>query len=315
MPEGVAVPQADAPAASETPMRQEPVFRRLALVGIGLIGSSVARVNQRGRPLAAEVVAHARSEATLRRVVELGIVDRVEPDLARAVEGADCVMLCAPVGAYAAVAASMAPHLLPGAVVTDVGSTKVSVIRDVGPALPTDVRFVPAHPLAGTEYSGPDAGFATLFQGRWTLITPPPGTDGDAVERVAELWRRCGSMIEVMDAEHHDRVLAVVSHLPHLIAFTICGTADSLEDESRKEVLRFAASGFRDFTRIAASDPVMWRDVFLNNRDALLEMLARFTEDAQAMARAVRWGDAAYIEDQIMRGRKIRRGLIEQGQA
>lgn len=293
-----------------------PVFQRLALIGIGLIGSSVARVNLRGRPLAAEVVAHARSEGTLRRVQELGIADRVEADLARAVDGADCVMLCAPVGAYAGITASMAPHLAPGAVVTDVGSTKVSVIRDVGPLLPDGVHFVPAHPVAGTEYSGPDAGFPTLFQRRWCLLTPLPGrADALAVERVAELWRRCGSMIETMDAEHHDRVLAVVSHLPHLIAFTICGTADSLEDESRKEVLRFAASGFRDFTRIAASDPVMWRDVFLNNREALLEMLARFTEDAQAMARAVRWGDAAYIEDQIMRGRSIRRGLIEQGQA
>ena len=308
MPEGLAPARVDASAGLDASAQQGPVFQRLALLGIGLIGSSVA-----------EVVAHARSEATLRRVEELGIADRVEADLARAVEGADCVMLCAPVGAYAGIAAAMAPHLLPGAVVTDVGSTKVSVIRDVGPALPREgarrVHFVPAHPLAGTEYSGPDAGFATLFQGRWTLITPPPGTDADAVERVAELWRRCGSMIEVMDAKHHDRVLAVVSHLPHLIAFTICGTADALEDESRKEVLRFAASGFRDFTRIAASDPVMWRDVFLNNREALLEMLARFTEDAQAMARAVRWGDAAYIEDRIMRGRGIRRGLIEQGQA
>jgi len=207
-----------------------------------------------------------------------------------------------------------------------VGSTKVSVIRDVGPLLPASVRFVPAHPLAGTEYSGPDAGFTTLFQGRWCLLTPPEGTDPAATERVAELWRRAGSMVEVMDAAHHDRVLAIVSHLPHLIAFTICGTADDLALESgatesgsleasRSEVLKFAATGFRDFTRIAASDPVMWRDVFLNNRDALLEMLARFTEDAQAMARAVRWGDAAYIEDRIGRGRRIRQGLIDLKQA
>jgi cyclohexadieny/prephenate dehydrogenase len=293
----------------------EPVFRRLALLGIGLIGSSVARVAMEGRELAGEVVANARTQATLDRVTQLGIADRVELDPARAVQGADCVMLCAPVGAYAALAEAIAPHLMPGAVLTDVGSTKQSVIRDVGPLVPAGVHFVPAHPLAGTEYSGPDAGFLTLFQNRWCLLTPPPGTDAAAVESIAELWRRCGSMIEVMEPSHHDRVLAMVSHLPHLLAFTICGTADDLEGESRQQVLQFAASGFRDFTRIAASDPVMWRDVFLNNREALLEMLARFTEDAQAMARAVRWGDAAYIEGKIHRGRVIRRSLIELKQA
>jgi cyclohexadieny/prephenate dehydrogenase len=224
-------------------------------------------------------------------------------------------MLCAPVGAYAALAEVIAPHLMAGAILTDVGSTKQSVLRDVGPLVPPDVHFVPAHPVAGTEYSGPDAGFRTLFQDRWCLLTPPPGTDLSAVERVAELWRRCGSMVEIMEPVHHDRVLAIVSHLPHLLAFTICGTADDLEGESRQQVLRFAASGFRDFTRIAASDPVMWRDIFLNNREALLEMLARFTEDAQGMARAVRWGDASYIEDKVIRGRRIRRSLIELRQA
>ena len=174
---------------------------------------------------------------------------------------------------------------------------------------------VPAHPVAGTEYSGPDAGFTSLFQGRWCLLTPPPGTDEDAVEKISELWRRCGSMVECMEPAHHDRVLAIVSHLPHLLAFTICNTAEGLEDESRQDVLKFAASGFRDFTRIAASDPVMWRDIFLNNREALLEMLARFMEDAQAMARAVRWGDPSFIEDSIQRGRVIRRNLIELKQA
>jgi cyclohexadieny/prephenate dehydrogenase len=296
-------------------MADAPIFKRLALIGIGLIGSSVARIAMQRGDLAGEVVATARTQATLDRVRELGIAHRVEADLGRAVEGADCVMLCAPVGAYAEIAAAIAPHLAPGAVLTDVGSTKQSVIRDVGPLVPEGVHFVPAHPIAGTEYSGPDSGFTTLFEGRWTLLTPPPGTDEAAVERVGELWRRCGSLVETMEPGHHDRVLAVVSHLPHLIAFTICGTADDLEDESRQEVLQFAASGFRDFTRIAASDPTMWRDVFLNNREALLEMLARFTEDAQAMARAVRWGDAAYIEDKILRGRKIRRSLIELKQA
>ena len=326
-----------APGAGASDLRavlQGPVFQRLVLIGAGLIGSSVARIaHDRGRPggdLAAEVVVTDSSPTVLARAAALGFADRIEPDPARAVQGADCVMLCAPVGAYAAIGAAIAPHLQPGSIVTDVGSTKVSVIRDLAPLLPPGVRFVPAHPLAGTEYSGPDAGFSTLFTGRWCLISPPAGADPEAVEQVAELWRRMGSMVEVMDPEHHDRVLAIVSHLPHLIAFTICGTADDLAreggvkdgaaagggaDASRAEVLKFAASGFRDFTRIAASDPVMWRDIFLNNREALLEMLARFTEDAQAMARAVRWGDAAYIEDRIGRGRKIRQGLIDLKQA
>jgi len=293
----------------------EPLFGRLTLIGIGLIGSSVARIARERGDLAGEVVVTARTSKTLERVRELGIADRIETDLARAVAGADCVMLCAPVGAFGGIAEAIAPHLKPGAVLTDVGSTKQSVIRDVGPLVPAGVHFVPAHPVAGTEYSGPDAGFTTLFQGRWALVTPLPGTDETAVAKVEELWRRCGSMVQRMEPAHHDRVLAVVSHLPHLIAFTICGTADDLEGETRQEVLQFAASGFRDFTRIAASDPVMWRDIFLNNREALLEMLARFVEDAQAMSRAVRWGDTAYIEDKVERGRKIRRSLIELKQA
>ncbi len=293
----------------------EPLFRRLALIGIGLIGSSVARIARARGDIAHTLVANARTEATLARVRELDLADETTLDPAEAARGADCVMLCAPVGAYAALAAAIGPHLAPGAIVTDVGSTKQSVIRDVAPHIPAHAHFVPAHPIAGTEYSGPDAGFTTLFEGRYTLLTPLPGGDPSAVEKIAELWRRCGALIETMDAAHHDRSLAVVSHLPHLIAFTICGTADDLEEESRQDVLRFAASGFRDFTRIAASDPVMWRDVFLNNREALLEMLARFMEDAQAMARAVRWADAAYIEDKVERGRKIRRSLIALNQA
>ncbi len=292
----------------------EPLFRQLTLIGCGLIGSSIARA-ARARTLAAEIVVNARSPATRARVAALGLADRVEPDPARAVQGADCVILCAPVGAYAELAAAIAPDLAPGAILSDVGSTKQSVIRDVGPLVPRGVHFVPGHPLAGTEHSGPDAGFASLFEGRWCLLTPPPGTDAGAVARVGEFWRAMGSMVSVLEPAHHDRVLAIVSHLPHLIAFTICGTADDLADETRQQVLQFAATGFRDFTRIAASDPEMWRDVFLNNREALLEMLARFTEDAQAMARAVRWGDAAYIEDKIGRGRKIRRSLIELNQA
>jgi cyclohexadieny/prephenate dehydrogenase len=293
----------------------ETLFRRLALIGIGHIGSSLARVSRERGDIAAELVVHDISPAVRERVAALGLADRIEPDPAAAVAGADGVILCTPVGTFAAIAQAIAPRLAPGAILSDVGSTKQSVLRDVGPLVPAGVHFVPAHPVAGTENSGPDSGFAKLFEGRWCLLTPPPGTDPSAVARIAELWRRAGAMVEEMEPGHHDRVLAIVSHLPHLIAFTICGTADDLADESRRQVLKFAASGFRDFTRIAASDPTMWRDIFLNNREALLEMLARFLEDAQAMARAVRWGDGAYIEDKVNRGRKIRRSLIELHQA
>ncbi len=293
----------------------EPLFERLCLVGIGLIGSSIARVARARGDIARTVVATTRRAETLARVRELGIVDVVEPDHARAVQGADCVVLCIPVGAYAEVMREIAPHLARGAILSDVGSTKGSVVRDLAPLLPDGVTLVPAHPMAGTEFSGPDAGFAELFQNRYCILTPLPGTDPAAIEKVAELWRRCGSMLETLDPATHDKVVAIVSHLPHLIAFTICGTADDLAQETREAVLKFAASGFRDFTRIAASDVEMWRDVFLNNRDALLEMLARFSEDAHAFGRAVRWGQAEFIEDRIRRGRKIRQGLIERKQA
>ena len=293
----------------------EPVFNRLCLVGIGLIGSSIARVAQKRGDLARTVVATARRPETLARVRELGIVDVVEDDPAKAVAGCDAVILCVPVGVYADVMRQIAPHLMPGCVLSDVGSTKGSVIRDLTPLVPEGVELVPAHPMAGTEYSGPDAGFAELFDGRYCIVTPLAGSDPATVEKVREFWRRCGSMIETMDPLTHDKVVAIVSHLPHLIAFTICGTADDLSEETRESVLKFAASGFRDFTRIAASDVDMWRDVFLNNREALLEMLARFSEDAHALGRAVRYGQAEFIEDRIRRGRKIRRELIERKQA
>lgn len=288
----------------------EPLFRRLALIGVGLIGSSLARLCRVRGDIASEVVATARTPATRDKVVELGLVDRVCETPAETVVGADCVVLCTPVGAYAEVASAIAPVLSPGAILTDVGSTKQSVIRDVGPFVPEGVHFVPGHPIAGTEHSGPEAGFAELFQGRYAILTPLPGTDDGAVEKVRELWLRAGSMVEMMEPAHHDRVMAIVSHLPHLIAFTICGTADDLQHQSMQDVLRFAASGFRDFTRIAASDPIMWRDVFLNNRDALLEMTQRFIEDMTAMARAVRWGESEYIVDKIERGRRIRKNLL-----
>lgn len=293
----------------------EPLFDRLCIIGAGLIGGSIARRNQQTHDLAREVVVTANSAATRDRVRELGFADRVEDDIADAVRGADAVILCVPVGVYAEVMARIAPHLKPGAILTDAGSTKGSVIRDLSPLLPAGVHLVPAHPMAGTEYSGPDSGFPNLFEGRYVIVTPPEGTDPAAVEKVREFWRRCGSMIETMDPVTHDKVVAIVSHLPHLIAFTICGTADDLSEETRESVLKFAASGFRDFTRIAGSDVNMWRDVFLNNREAVLEMLARFTEDAQAFGRAIRWGEAGFIEDRIKRGRKIRHSLIERKQA
>lgn len=293
----------------------KPVFDRLCLIGAGLIGGSIARRAKEHGGIAREIVVSARTGKTLDRVRELGFADRVMDEPEKAVEGADGVILCVPVGAYGDVMARVAHHLAPGAVLSDVGSTKGSVLRDLQPLLPEGVHLVPAHPMAGTEFSGPDAGFATLFEGRYTILTPPPGTDPAAVEKVREMWRRCGAMIECMDAQTHDKVVAIVSHLPHLIAFTICGTADDLSEETRESVLKFAASGFRDFTRIAGSDVAMWRDVFLNNREAVLEMLARFTEDAQAFGRAIRWGQEGFIVDRIQRGRKIRKELIEHKQA
>lgn len=296
-------------------MSGAPLFRRVALIGAGLIAGSIARRNREQGGLAAEIVVTARSAETRARVRELGFADRVEDDAAEAVKGADLVILCVPVGACRSVMERIAPHLEPGAILSDVGSTKGSVIRDVVPLLPPSVHFVPAHPMAGTEHTGPDSGFATLFDGRYVILTPIEGTPPEAVERVREFWRRCGSMIECMDPVTHDKVVAIVSHLPHLIAFTICGTADDLSEETRESVLKFAASGFRDFTRIAGSNVDMWRDVFLNNREAVLEMLARFTEDAQAFGRAIRWGQEEFIVDRIERGRKIRRGLIERKQA
>ncbi len=293
----------------------EPIFNRLALIGTGLIGGSIARASREFGGIAKTVVANTRSQKSLDRVAELGFADVCELDPAKAAEGADCVILCSPVGTYAALAEQIAPVLMPGAILSDVGSTKQSVIRDIGPFVPDGVHFVPSHPMAGTEFSGPESGFADLFKGRWCILTPPPGTDETAVTRLDTIWQRMGALTARMDAAHHDRVAAIVSHLPHLIAFTICGTADDLADETRQEVLKFAAAGFRDFTRIAASDPTMWCDIFLNNKDAVLEMLARFSEDAQAMARAIRWGDTAYIEDKIVRSRKIRQSLIELKQA
>jgi cyclohexadieny/prephenate dehydrogenase len=293
----------------------EPIFQRLCIIGLGLIGSSLARVARERGDIAATVVACDNGPGVAERLRELAIADVVETDAARAVAGCDGVILCVPVGSFAHVMAEIAPHLAPGAVLTDSGSTKGSVLRDLLPLLPAGVHLVPGHPMAGTEHSGPDAGFSSLFQGRYVILTPPAGTDPAAIAKVAAMWKQAGAMLETMDAITHDKVVAIVSHLPHLIAFTICSTADDLAQETQEQVLKFAASGFRDFTRIAASDVNMWRDIFLNNRPALLEMLARFSEDAQALGRAVRWGEASFIEDRIHRGQKVRRSLIALNQA
>ena len=289
------------------------LFERIAILGAGLIGGSLARRAQGG--FAGAVTVFDADPAVRARVREIGFADTVAETVADAVRDAAIVVLATPVGAFGEAARLMAPHLAPGAVVTDVGSTKRSVIRDVAPLLPAHARFVAAHPMAGTEFSGPDSGFATLFEDRWCLVVPPDGADETAVRQVEAMWQACGSMTERMTADHHDRVVAAISHLPHLIAFTICGTAEALAAESGEDVLKFAASGFRDFTRIAASDPVMWRDVFLNNRDALLDMLDRFSSDAARMAEAIRDGNGAFVADRVEHGRAIRRRLIEIRQA
>jgi len=291
----------------------KPLFDRIALVGVGLIGSSLARVIRR-ETLARHVAISTRSAATLRRAEELALGDSYHADLAEGVRGADLVIVSVPVGSSGEVAEIIAPALKPGAIVTDVGSTKGSVIAQMQPHIPAGVHFIPGHPLAGTEKSGPDAGFATLFENRWCIFTPLPGTDPAALESLSEFWRRCGSNIDVMDPQHHDMVLAIVSHLPHIIAYNIVGTADDLQNVSKSEVIKYAASGFRDFTRLAASDPTMWRDVCLHNRDAILEMLARFSEDLALLQRAIRWGDGQKLFDLFTHTRGVRRSIIDAGQ-
>jgi cyclohexadieny/prephenate dehydrogenase len=286
-------------------------FERVAVIGLGLIGSSLIRALTDALPAMA-IVGHDASAAVCARVAELGLC-LVADTLVDTVSGADCVILAVPVGATAGVAAAIAAHIAPHAVISDVGSSKASVLADLRAALPGHA-IVPAHPVAGTERSGPDAGFASLFHGRWCILTPDATTDGVAVERVATLWRSIGANVEMMDARHHDLVLAVTSHLPHLIAYTIVGTASDLEGVTEGEVIKYSAGGFRDFTRIAASDPVMWRDVFLSNRDAVLDMLQRFSEDLSQLQRAIRWGDGDTLEQLFTRTRAIRQSIVEQGQ-
>ncbi|MBL8710405.1 MAG: prephenate/arogenate dehydrogenase family protein [Rhodospirillaceae bacterium] len=292
----------------------EPVlFDRVALIGIGLIGSSLARA-LKAAGLVREIAIFDASAEARTAATELGL-GRVESSLAAAVAGADLVVLATPIGTYAELGPELASGLKPGATLTDVGSVKQAVIRDLGPHVPEGVHFIPGHPIAGTEHSGPRAGFAELFRGRWLILTPVPGTDPEAVTRLKFLWERVGSMVEIMEPGHHDQVLAITSHLPHLIAYTIVDTATQLETSTQSEVIKFSASGFRDFTRIAASDPTMWRDIFLNNREAVLEILGRFTEDLTALQRAIRWGEGDKLFETFTRTREVRRGIIDAKQA
>ncbi|MGF1658454.1 MAG: prephenate/arogenate dehydrogenase family protein [Rubrimonas sp.] len=290
-----------------------PLFGRVALIGLGLIGASMAWAMRRDN-VAREIAGYARSADTRAAAGRLGFLDTVCDSAADAARGADVVVLCVPVGAMEAVAAEIAPALSPGAIVTDVGSVKAAVIAAVAPHLPEGAAFVPAHPLAGTEQSGPEAGFATLFDNRWCILTPTPASPRRAVDKIADLWRRCGANVEEMTPQHHDLVLAVTSHTPHLIAYTMVGVADDMAQVTESEVIKYSAAGFRDFTRIAASDPTMWRDVFLTNREATLEILGRFTEELFALQRAIRMGDGEMLFDYFTRTRAIRRGILEAGQ-
>ncbi len=295
-------------------MSQTHIFNRVALIGLGHIGSSFALALRRGG-LAGEIVGTARTQETVETALRLGFIDRGGLDPVAAVAGADLVVICAPVGAIAALGQQIAPHLEPGCILSDVGSTKASVVRDLLPVLPAHAHLVPAHPVAGTEHSGPESGFASLFENRWCILTPPAETDVDAVEKLKRLWQAVGANVEIMEAEHHDRVLAITSHVPHLIAYTIVGTAIDLEQATEQEVIKFSAGGFRDFTRIAASNPTMWRDIFLNNREAVLEIVQRLSEDLAVLQRAIRWGQGDVLFEHFTRARNVRRGVIEAKQA
>jgi cyclohexadieny/prephenate dehydrogenase len=298
---------------SFAPRREEPIFGRLAIIGIGLIGSSIAHA-ARELNLAGHIVLADQDEAVRIRAGELRLGHEVAETAAEAARDADHIILCVPVGACGAVAAEIAAALKPGAILSDVGSVKGSVVDAISPHLPAGVHLVPAHPVAGTENSGPDAGFPSLFLNRWCILTPPEGTDESAIARTRQFWEGMGAIVEIMTAQHHDLVLAITSHLPHLIAYNIVGTAEDLAAVTQSEVIKFSAGGFRDFTRIAASDPTMWRDVFLHNKDAVLEMLGRFSEDLSVLTRAIRYGDGETLHKHFTRTRAIRRGIVALGQ-
>ncbi|MFA5956786.1 prephenate/arogenate dehydrogenase family protein [Hyphomicrobium sp.] len=291
----------------------KPMFKRLALIGVGLIGSSISHAARRAG-IVGEIACSALTAAERQRAEALGLATKVYADPVDAVKGADLIILCAPVGAFKEIAEAIGPHLEKGAIVSDVGSVKAAAVRDIAPSIPDGVHFIAGHPIAGTEQSGPDAGFAELFDGRWCILTPAPDADAASLARLEEFWRKLGSNVELMTPEHHDMVLAITSHVPHLIAYNIVNTAAHLERVTDSEVIKFSAAGFRDFTRIAASDPVMWRDVFLNNKEAVLEMLGRFSEDLVALQRAIRFGDGPTLEHMFTEARAVRRGIIQAGQ-
>ncbi len=288
-------------------------FRRVALLGLGLIGSSLAHVI-RARGLAGHIAGHARTARTRRRAQDLNLADSIHRRAAEAAAGADLVILCTPVGAMGELARQIAPALAPGALLSDVGSVKSRILEEVGPYVPPGVAFVPAHPVAGTEQSGPDSGFAGLFERHWCILTPPPGSPRRARTRLRRFWQACGAQVIEMTPDHHDRVLAVTSHLPHLIAYTIVGTAAEVEEVSQAEVIKYSAGGFRDFTRLASSDPVMWRDIFLANRGAVLEILDRFSGDLAELRKAIAQGRAGVLQEVFARQRQIRRRIIAAGQ-
>ena len=294
-------------------MSKEPLFEKIALIGIGLIGSSISHVVRR-EGLVGSIAISTRSEETLARAKELELGNSYSTSAAEAVKDADLVIHCAPVGAGAAIAEEIAPHLKPGAIVTDVGSVKASVIAQMKPHMPHGVHFIAGHPVAGTEYSGPDAGFASLFENRWVILTPEDDCDEDALEKLKNFWLACGANLETMDAKHHDLVLAITSHIPQLISYNIVDTAANLETVTQSEIMKYSAGGFRDFTRLAASDPTMWRDIYLHNKDAVLETLGRFSEDLTAMQRAIRWSDGDALYKIFDRTRQIRRDIIDSGQ-
>ncbi len=289
------------------------MFEKVALIGLGLIASSLAHVMRR-EGLAVHIAGYAKSAETRAIAAEIGLVDLVTATAAEAVAGADLVILCVPVGSCGAVAGEISAYLKPGAILTDVGSVKGSVVRDVLPHVPAGVHFVPGHPLAGTEQSGPRSGFASLFERRWCILTPLSDNDPAVVDRLEAFWVACGSMVDRMTPDHHDLTLAITSHLPHLIAYNTVATASDLEEVTKSEVVKYSASGFRDFTRIAASDPTMWRDIFLANKDAVLEMLGRFSEELSVLQRAIRWGDGDTLFNLFARARDVRRGIIDAGQ-
>ena len=288
-------------------------FSKVTFIGFGLINSSLARVFKL-KTLAKETAAFSRSKETREKIKNLNIVDNVNDNIRESVKDSDLIVLGVPVGAMESIVSEIAPFLKSGTIITDVGSVKKHIIDSILPILPSDVYFVPGHPIAGTEKSGPEAGFAELFNGRWCILTPNKNTSQVAVEKVKFIWEQAGMQITIMDAEYHDRVLAITSHIPHLVAFSIVGTVTELEDQLKTEVIKYSAGGFRDFTRIAASDPIMWRDVFLNNSEAVLEMLGRFIEDLTALQKSIRWQDGDSLESLFTKTREIRKGIISEEQ-